>query len=182
MLAPIVGGSAHFDSDPEIERNGGFTMTANSNGQSQVQTSHPYPGLQSLERLVGTWDVSGPDIQGQVVFEWMEGGFFLMQQVDFIHGGHPIKGIEIIGYEREFGATEPSQHIKSRWFDNGGNSFTYTYEVDEETLTIWGGEKGSPAYYRGRWRDDGNTNAGSWVYPGGGYASTMTRAKPSSNG
>jgi hypothetical protein len=32
-------------------------------------------------------------------------------------------------------------------FDNTGNTFNYTCEVDDETLTIWGGEKGSPAYF-----------------------------------
>jgi len=53
-----------------------------------------------------------------------------------------------------------------------------TYEVDDETLTIWGGEKGSPAYYKGKWSDDGNTNTGAWHYPGGGgYEATMTRVK-----
>jgi hypothetical protein len=108
----------------------------------------------------------------------MEGGFFLMQHVDLVQGGQKIKGIEIIGYEREFGATEPSENIKSRWFDNIGDTFTYTYEVDADTITIWGGEKGSPAYYKGKWGDDGNTNSGAWVYPdGGGYKSTMTRVK-----
>ena len=141
------------------------------------QTPRPYPGLKSLNKLVGTWKVSGPDIKGQVRFEWMEGGFFLMQHVDFEHGGQKIKGIEIIGYERGFGATEPSKNIKSHWFGNTGDTFDYTYEVDDDTLTIWGGEKGSPAFYKGKWSDDGNTNTGAWVYPGGGYESTMTRVK-----
>ena len=59
-----------------------------------------------------------------------------------------------------------------------GDTFDYTYEVDDDTLTIWGGEKGSPAYFQGKWSDDGNTNTGAWVYPdGGGYESTMTRVK-----
>jgi len=141
-------------------------------------TPQPYPGLKSLDRLVGTWKVSGPDIDGHVTFEWMEGGFFLLQHVDFVHSGRKIKGVEIIGYEREFGATEPSKTIKSHWFDNIGDTFEYTYEVNNKTLTIWGGEKGSPAYYKGKWSDDGNTNTGAWHYPGGGgYESTMTRVK-----
>lgn len=43
-----------------------------------------------------------------------------------------------------------------------------------DTLTIWGGEKGSPAYYRGT--IDGDTVTGAWVYPGGGgYDSLMER-------
>ena len=43
---------------------------------------------------------------------------------------------------------------------------------------IWFGEKGSPAYYRGSFSDDGDTLTGAWVYPGGGgYSTTTTRVK-----
>ena len=102
---------------------------------------------------------------------------FLIQHVDFVHGGHHIKGIEIIGYELPFGAEKPSEDIKSHWFGNTGETYQYIYEVDADTLTIWGGEKGSPAYYKGTWSADGNTNSGAWVYPdGGGYESTLCRA------
>lgn len=140
-------------------------------------TAQPHSGLKNLNKLVGTWNVSGPDISGQVTYEWMEGGFFLMQHVNFNHGGHEVKGIEIIGYEMPFGAEQPSENIKSRYYGSGGETYEYTYEVDDDTLTIWGGEKGSPAYYKGTWSADGKTNAGAWVYPnGGGYESTMTRA------
>lgn len=73
---------------------------------------------------------------------------------------------------------EPSRDIRSRIYDTTGNTFDYTYEVNDETLMIWGGEKGSPANYEGKWSDDGNTNVGAWHYPGGGgYESTMTRVK-----
>ena len=141
----------------------------------EQQTPQPNPDLQSLEPLVGTWQVSGPEIEGKVTYDWLEGGFFLLQRFDFVHSGHKVKGLELIGHERGFG-TEPSQDIKSRIYDNAGNTFEYVYEVTDDTLTIWAGEKGSPAYYRGEWRDDGNSNAGAWVYPGGGgYNSTMTR-------
>ena len=54
--------------------------------------AQPSPKLKALDRLVGRWRVSGPDIDGQVTYEWMEGGFFLIQQVDFVHGGRQIKG------------------------------------------------------------------------------------------
>ncbi len=34
----------------------------------------------------------------------------------------------------------------------------------------------APAYYKGKFSDDGNTATGAWVYPGGGgYESIMTR-------
>lgn len=134
----------------------------------------PNPELKSLDRLVGTWNVSGPDIDGTTRYEWLDGGFFLVQHFDFIHSGRKVKGLEVIGFERGF-RVEPSRDIISRIFDNEGNIFRYVYEMDDATLTIWGEEKGLPAYYRGAWSEDGNINAGAWVYPGGGYESTMTR-------
>ena len=141
------------------------------------QEPTPHPDLKSLDRLVGTWHVSGPDIDGQVTYEWMEGGFFLIQHFDFVHGGRKVNGMEIIGQLRPFGEP-PSQDIKSRVYDTVGNTLDYVYEVEGDTLTIWGGEKGSPAFYRGTFSEDGAINAGAWVYPGGGgYESTMTRVE-----
>jgi hypothetical protein len=149
----------------------------NAYSQDQQQPPQPNPDLKSLEKLVGTWKVSGPEIKGKVTFEWMEGGFFLIQHFDFVQGGHKIKGMEVIGHLQPFGE-EPSKDIRSRIYDTMGNTFDYTYEVNDEILMIWGGEKGSPAYYEGKWSDDGNINAGAWHYPdGGGYESTMTRVK-----
>jgi hypothetical protein len=152
-------------------------MTDSNHTQDEQQPPTPNPDLKSLDKLVGTWKVSGPDIDGQVTYEWMEGGFFLIQHVDFVHGGRKVKGIEIIGHWRPFGE-EPSEEIKSRYYDTTGDTLDYVYEIQGDTLTIWGGEKGSPAYYRGIFSADGNRCAGAWVYPGGGgYESTMTRVK-----
>jgi hypothetical protein len=134
----------------------------------------PNPDLEGLNKLVGTWNVSG-GAQGQVTYEWMEGGFFLIQHVDLEQDGERHKGIEIIGHLRPFGAP-PSEDIKSRYYDSLGDTLDYVYEVEGDTLTIWGGERGSPAYYKGRFSGDGNSCAGAWVYPGGGgYESKMTR-------
>ena len=137
----------------------------------------PSPELRALDRLVGTWDVSG-GANGTVTYEWLEGGFFLLQHVDFDHDGRRIRGLEVIGHERPFGAAEPGPDLKSRFYDSLGNTLDYVYELEGDTLTIWGGEKGSPAYYRGTFSADGKTCAGAWVYPeGGGYESTMTRVR-----
>jgi hypothetical protein len=57
------------------------------------QSPEPNPDLRSLDRLVGTWQVSG-EAQGQVRYERSEGGFFLMQHFDLVHGGRKIKGSE----------------------------------------------------------------------------------------
>jgi len=148
---------------------------------SQQQTPGPNSALKSLDVLVGTWKVSDPSgkgaISGTETYELMEGGFFLMHRFDFVHNGHKVKGIEIIGYEHPFGA-EPGKEIRSRVYDTRGNTLDYVYEVDGDTLMIWGGEKGSPAYFKGKFSDDGNTCTGGWVYPGGGgYQAKMTRVK-----
>ena len=140
------------------------------------QPPTPNPDLEGLGRLVGTWSVSG-GARGQVTYEWMEGRFFLLQHVELEQYGQKSKGIEIIGHERPFGA-EPSPEIRSRFYDNYGNTLDYVYELEGDTLTIWGGQKGSPAYYKGRFSEDGNTITGAWVYPGGGgYESTSTRVQ-----
>ena len=109
----------------------------------------PNPDLKSLNRLIGTWKQSG-ELAGEITYEWAEGGFFLIQRVDFVHGENKIKGIEIIGHELVFGA-EPSQDIKSRFYSYlDGMTLDYVYEIEGDTLTIWGGERGSPAYYKGQ--------------------------------
>ena len=139
------------------------------------QLPKPDPDLKGLDRLVGTWKQTG-GVEGEITYEWMEGGFFLMQRVDLTRYGHKITGIEIIGHLQPFGE-EPSKDIKSRFYSfQDGMTLDYVYEVDGDTLTIWGGEKGSPAYYRGRFSDDGDTLTGGWFYPGGGgYESVATR-------
>jgi hypothetical protein len=63
-------------------------MIDNNNIQAQQQISKPDPALKGLEVLVGTWIIKGHEsssdgeIHGKVTFEWMEGGFFLVQHID----------------------------------------------------------------------------------------------------
>jgi len=139
--------------------------------REQIQ---PRFDLRALDRLVGKWEQSG-ELDGEVTYEWAEGGFFLIQHVDFVHGENKIKGMEIIGHEAVFG-TEPSKEIKSRFYSFlDGMTFDYVYELEGNTLTIWGGEKGSSAYYKGEFSKDGNALTGGWVYPGGGYTAVSTK-------
>jgi hypothetical protein len=134
----------------------------------------PPDDLHELGRLVGTWAVLG-DARGTVTYEWMEGGFFLLQRVDLEQDGQPIRGVEIIGHDQPFG-DGPSDEIRSRYYDNAGNTLDYVYELECDTLTIWAGDKGSPVYYRGVFSTDGTTLTGHWFYPGGGgYDSTAIR-------
>ncbi|MFE9106200.1 hypothetical protein [Actinomadura geliboluensis] len=139
-----------------------------------IETQQPSPELKALDRLVGTWQVTG-GAEGTVRYEWMPGRFFLIQHVELTQFGEPVTGMEIIGNLRPFG--EPTgADVVSRYYDSAGNTFDYVYELEGDTLTIWAGAKGSPAYYKGTFSADNTTLAGEWVYPGGGgYASTSTR-------
>lgn len=78
-------------------------MADNKDAQAHRQSPEPNPDLKDLDRLVDTWEVSG-GAQGKVTFEWIEGGFFLIQRVGLEQHGQRIRGIEIIGHERPFGA------------------------------------------------------------------------------
>ena len=151
-------------------------MAEKDNSQASQPSDAPNPDLKSLDRLVGTWQVSG-EAQGQIHYEWMEGGFFLVQTFDLDHGGRPIKGIEVIGHLHQFGA-EPSREIRTRVYSYlDGLTLDYVYELEGDTLTIWGGQKGSPAYYKGTFSQDGKTLTGGWVWPGGGYKTITTRVE-----
>ncbi|MCU1641414.1 MAG: hypothetical protein JWN03_1689 [Nocardia sp.] len=133
----------------------------------------PDPDLRVMNRMVGTWTVSG-GAEGTITFEWMEGGFFLMQRVDLQQNGLSIKGIEIIGHLRSFGE-QPTEEIRSRYYDTMGNTFDYVYELTGDDITIWAGEKDSGTYYLGTFTDD-DTMIGEWFYPdGGGYRVTGMR-------
>ncbi len=141
----------------------------------------PDPRLRRLDPFIGTWSMQGKEaneygeIRGTLSFEWMEGGYFLLQHVDLDHAGHPVKGIEVIGYGRDWEGRAPKD-CTSHFFDNDGNHFEYIYEVgDDGTVTIWGGYVGSPAAFRARISEDKQTITGRWDWPGGGYDAIITR-------
>jgi hypothetical protein len=162
---------------------GETVMADDDNAQTHQQSPEPNPALESLGVMVGTWDLkgreSGPEgeIHGRPTFEWMEGGFYLVQHVDIDYIGRRIVGTEYIGYDEE------NDNLRSYFFSNEGPgpfgrvALEYVWEVSEDIFTIWGGEVGSPAAFKGKFSDDRNTITGRWEWPGGGYEATMIRAE-----
>ncbi|MEV4543303.1 hypothetical protein [Micromonospora echinaurantiaca] len=134
-------------------------------------SAHRDRALRSLAVLVGTWRVSGTDggERGSVTYRWMEGGRFLIQEVDLADDGDGAKGVEYIGFDTDTGT------LRSHFFGQSGEILEYTYEVAGDTLTIWFGDRSSPAKFEGRFNADFTVNTGRWVWPGGGYASTMVK-------
>ena len=157
--------------------------TRESEAEAAYVVEEPNPALRALDRLVGTWRVTGElggaegDVSGEVTYEWMEGGFYLVQKVDMNHGGNRVRGTEYIGWDSEAG------NLRSYFFGNGAPgpfarvALEYVYELTDETITIWGGDVGSPAAYRATFSDGGNTYSGAWEWPGGGYTATATRVE-----
>lgn len=134
----------------------------------------PDPAFKSLARAVGRWRLSG-GLQGEVFFEWKEGGYYLVQHLDAEHDGRKIKGMEIIGPDRPFGGAA-GPLFQSRYYEYlTGTTLDYTYEPDETGFTVWLGEKGSPFYCRAEFGADGRTLTGRWVFPDGGYDLIATR-------
>lgn len=108
-------------------------MTANASKPNAPQLAEPNPDLRSLDPLIGTWKLSG-DAQGETKYEWVEGGFFMIQHFDLVHAGRQHKGLEIIGHLRPFGQ-EPGEEIRTRVYNFlDGMTLDYVYEVSGDDL------------------------------------------------
>ncbi|GAA3219637.1 hypothetical protein ACFP63_15720 [Oerskovia jenensis] len=163
-----------MNSTPHEARTDEAAAAVDVDGYGLEEQAPPSAGLRALDRLVGTWRVTG-GAEGEVTYEWMEGGYFLLQRVRLVQFGQEVAGLEVIGNLHPFG--EPvGDDVVSRFYDSLGNTLDYVYELAGDRLTIWAGAKGGPAYFEGLFDADGDSVVGEWVYPGGGgYASTMTR-------
>src|SRR6266480_3837300 len=98
-------------------------MARTTDDQSEAQTQNPAvptpnPGLRPLNKLVGRWKVSG-EADGELTYEWMEGGFFLIARGDTEQGGKRTRHMEIIGYDHNVGA-EPAEVLTSRLYTSTG--------------------------------------------------------------
>ncbi|MGH3920916.1 MAG: sigma factor-like helix-turn-helix DNA-binding protein [Pseudonocardiaceae bacterium] len=76
--------------------------------------------MQRLDRLVGTWQLSG-EASGTVTSVWMPGGQFLLQHVDLDHAGHRVQGMEVVGHLHPL-MGERSEHVHSRFYGSEGET------------------------------------------------------------
>lgn len=146
-------------------------MADRNNDRVGSLPAKPSSVLRSLDRLVGRWTISGGFFEGSIAFEWMEGGFFLVQHVDARAGGQRVKGIEYIGFD------EATQSLRSHYMDVHGANFAYAWELDGDSLRIWFGDRGSDTRFVGRFGPDGDSYVGRWEWPGGGYEVVATRVR-----
>ena len=146
----------------------------NNNAMAGNLPKKPNPALMKLEPLVGKWKLSGDDLTGQATYEWMEGGFFLIQHFDLTQGGEHHKGVEYIGFD------ENTQSLKSRLMDIDGSNFSYTYEIEGDKFWYWFGDKGSGIYSESTFSEDKKYYSGKWRWPNpdgttGGFSFEATK-------
>ncbi len=143
-------------------------MTAETSRRSNAEAK-----LKALDKLAGVWEASDPSgndaVEGHVVFEWMIGRRFMIQQVNL----DGTKGLEIIGYD------EASDTLRSHYFDSSGEILNYRYEFDGDRITVAIDMKGRKGRFTGTFAGDGNSYAGRWAWAHDGeelqFDARMTR-------
>ena len=129
------------------------------------------PPWAALDRLVGTWEITG-EATGRVTFRWLAGGGFLHQEGHLDFDGHRNEFVELIGRAHPPNAARPAD-ITSRVNTGAGQVLVYTHELAGDDVTIWFGDRGSDNRYRGTF----SIRAPSSTAPGHGRPAA-TRPRP----
>lgn len=136
--------------------------------ESTVQwqrTPQPDPALKRLDRLVGTWSMKGhlagsdeENVIGQTTFRWLEGGFFMLQDVEIDFAGlFKVKSHELIGYDPETKAF--SSYVYSNL---SPEPLPYKWDLQDDTLTISVSYGPLDSTFKGQFSEDGKSFAGGW--------------------
>jgi hypothetical protein len=128
------------------------------------------PGLSGLEPLVGKWHTEGLQHESPLgpaapfaaveVFEWLDGGQFLIHRLDGHFGNQPAACIEVLG-KREDG------QFFAHTFYNDGRRNDWVVKEDGSTLVwsgAWSTSSGSSLQVRCTvsFEDAGNTLVSKW--------------------
>jgi hypothetical protein len=127
-------------------------------------------GLSALEKLVGKWHTEGQQYEGPLgaaapfaaveVFEWLEGGHFLVHRLDGHLGGQTAACVEVLG-KREDG------QLVAHTFYSDGKRNDWVVKADGPSLVwsgVWPKSSGgsSQVRYTMSFEDAGNTLVGKW--------------------
>lgn len=138
------------------------------------------PALRRLDRLVGTWTLTGrtlgaeeDDISGQVVIAWLPGGLFLELRGTIEMTGFRGDSLEVVGYD------PTADNFPSTVYSNmDASPARYCWDVQGDVVTHWtAGSK-----YSGTFNADGSVLSGGWrpdddtePNAGNAYDATMTK-------
>ncbi|HYD55174.1 MAG TPA: DUF1579 family protein [Gemmatimonadaceae bacterium] len=137
-------------------------------GTRDDEMPRPDPALARLDRLVGTWRMTGrplgadaDSITGTTTFAWLHGtvgtSFFLQQDMEMDYAGTIIRSREIIGYDpatRAFSSYVYSNMAPDPW--------PYRWDIQGDELTIAITYGSMDATFHGRFAADGNSFSGGW--------------------
>ncbi len=136
-------------------------MTQHDNAQAKPS---PDKAMHRLDRLVGTWRMKGhpvgsdkESITGTTTFKWLEGGFFLEQDMTMDYDGKSIVSHELIGFDPDAEAFESFVYSNM-----APDPWPYTWAVEGDTITIAIKKPPMDATFRGRFASDGKSWSGGW--------------------
>ncbi len=137
-----------------------------TNPQADPQSPHPNPALLPLSAFVGAWEweavVGGQPIgRGRTVFEWLEGGAFLIQHSDAEQAEFP-NGTTIIGSD------DSTETYCMLYFDSRVVSRIYEMSLRDGVWTLWRDAPGFLQRFTGTFSGDGRTIRGRWEKSGDG--------------
>lgn len=135
--------------------------------EAQAQSHVPKSdlALKRLDKLVGTWTMKGhlsgsdeENIIGKATFQWLDGGFFMQQDVEIDFAGMmKIKSRELIGYDPE------TQAFASNVYSNmSPTPLPYKWDLQNDTLTISVSYGSLDATFKGKFSKDGKSFSGGW--------------------
>ena len=97
----------------------------------------PNPALKPFEVLVGEWQTTGShpffpgvELHGRVLFEWIEGGAFLLMRSEIDHPKFP-DGIAIFGSDDQAGT------FYMIYFDERGVSRVQNVSIEDNQIKWW---------------------------------------------
>ena len=148
-----------------------------NDARAHRQTAEPDPDLEGLGKLVGTW-VMCAEVWGAVDLR-VDGGRLLPYPA---RRSRAVGRPEDHGYRGHWSRTavrgQAERGDKEPLLLQHGRHHLLRLRARRGTLTIWTGERGSPAYYTGTFGADGDTLSGAWRYPG----AAVTRRLPPGSG
>ena len=134
----------------------------------------PSPELQLLDVFVGKWQTEGLSYGsgqskenphdsavrwvGAETYEWLPGGFFLVNHFDAKIGNTAISGIEMVGYDAV------SQSYPSQLFDSYGRILSGQRRIHDG---VWSSSIGTEYRTTYAFRNEGNTLTSCWEWSDG---------------
>jgi hypothetical protein len=141
------------------------------------------PSLKPFEILIGEWKTSGlhpyfPDtaLHGRAVFEWIEGGAFLLTRSEIDHPKFP-DGVAI------FGSDDNAKTYYQIYFDERGISRKYDVSIKDNQIKWWRDDSHFSQRYTLTIKKDKLVSSGEMSRDGGAWEKdlslTYTRQKAS---